>query len=232
LLGTTLCAGTALAANQPAPQAAETPAQRKADHDFGRISKDGHQAFEDIRAARLAIFDGDTNGAKTDINNAVTALDTAKSDDSIYMKAESDLKAPAGVTQNHAANNAAPDTSAVKWLPVDGAMALGEDYVATDAKAASVAKANGQLKQGEHDNAMQTLRLANVDVTFDLAVAPLDKTLAGVQQAQQLADAGHWFQANQALKGVEDNIRFDVEDFAGTPTGSGAHHNLAANASK
>jgi hypothetical protein len=216
----------AVAAEQTSPP--NSPAQQAADRDFGQFSKDGFNAFRDIREARIAIFDGDTNAAKTDITAAANALDKAKSDDSVYMKAESDMKTPAGVSQPHAADEQAANQK-VQWLPIDGAMTLDEDYVATPDKAASVAKANTQLKSGDQAHAMQTLRLAGVNVSFDMEVAPLQKTLAGVNKAEQLADSGQWFQANQALKGVQDTIRFDVDDMSATPKAAGTHQASAEN---
>jgi len=176
--------------------------------------------MRDIRMARLAIFDGNTGQAKTDIDNAASALEKAKSDDSVYTKAYSELKAPAGTTQKGDAGGA-QDATPIKWLPVDGAFTLGEDYIATPEKKAAVEKANQRMKQGEHDNAMDALKLAHVDVTFDVEVAPLQKTIEGVTKAQSLIDAGHYFQANQALKSVEDGTRYDVEDLVGTPKKAG-----------
>ena len=72
---------------------------------------------------------------------------------------EAALKAPAGVTQRTGtrADKPTPGTTPTAWLPVDGGLTLGEDFVATPAKAAGVAKANDQLKKGDHKQAMETL---------------------------------------------------------------------------
>jgi hypothetical protein len=73
------------------------------------------------------------------------------------------------------------------------------------------------MKQGDHDKAMDTLKLAHVNVVFDVEVAPLEKTIAGVDKAKQLIDNGQYFEANQALKSVENAMRYDVQDFIGMP---------------
>jgi hypothetical protein len=213
-----LISSAALAADQPAQPNA---AQQTADKDFGRVSTDGFNAMHDVSMARWAIFNGDTNDAKLDLMKATSSLQKAQNDDSVFMKAESELKAPPGVTQpnpNHTQLN-----TAVKWLPVDGAMAIGEDYTASPTKSAGVTKANEQLKQGDHAGAMETLRLAGVDVTFDEAVAPLDQTIKGVNTATQLLDSGEFYEANQALKGVQDGIRFDIVDYTGKPKGQASN---------
>ncbi len=191
----------------------ETLAQKTADQDFGKVSHDGDSAFRNIRMARLAIFDGKATEAQQDIKAAAASLQKASSDDSVFTKAEADLKAPKGTTQPAVAS-----TGAVKWLPIDGAMTIGEDYVDSAAKTAGVAKANAQLKSGDHAHAMETLKLAGVDVSFDEAVAPLEKSINGVNQAEQMANAGKYYEANQALKGVEDGIRFDEQNMVAVPT--------------
>jgi len=214
-----LAGGTATAADSPHPASAANAANSNnaaANKDFGKLSQDGFAALRDIRLTRLAIFDGNTDQAKQDIENASESLQKAQSDDSIYTKAESDLKTPSGMTQAHGSAQPA-DTTPIKWLPVDGAFALGEDYVATPEKTKAVSDADAQMKNGNHDQAMDTLKLAHVNVVFDVEVAPLEKTIAGVEKAKQLLDKGQYFEANQALKSVEGGMRYDVQDFVATP---------------
>jgi hypothetical protein len=214
-----LAGGTAYAADSTNPASAANTADSSnpaANKDFGKLSQDGFNALRDIRLTRLAIFDGDTSQAKQDIDNASASLQKAQSDDSIYTKAESDLKTPSGMAQAHDSTEHA-DTTPIKWLPVDGAFALGEDYVATPEKTKAVSDADAQMKNGNHDQAMDTLKLAHVNVVFDVEVAPLEKTIAGVDKAKQLLDNGQYFEANQALKTVENGMRYDVQDFVATP---------------
>jgi hypothetical protein len=198
-----------------------SPAQQTADKDFGKVSQDGVSAFRDIQLARVAIFDAQPRDAQKDIKAAADSLQKASTDDTVFIKAEADLKAPKGVTQPALASS-----GAVQWLPVDGAMTIGEDYVDSQAKAAGVAKANAQLKAGDHAHALETLKLAGVDVSFDTAVAPLKKTIDGVNQAEQLADAGKYYEANQALKAVQDGVRFDEQDLIAVP--DAVHAKMAA----
>lgn len=190
-------------------------AQTAADRDMGKLSKDGYKAMRDVSLARLAIFNGQPAEAKTYTNEAETALEKAKTDETAFTKAESDLKAPSGMVQ-HGSGATASATPTV-WIPVDGSLTLGEDYIETPEKSAGVAKANEMLKEGEHKKAMETLKLANIDVSFVMEVAPLDKTTSGIKEAAKLIEAGKYYEANQALKGVEDGVRFDVTDVDSTP---------------
>jgi len=178
--------------------------------DFGKLSQDGMEAIHDIGLARLAIFDGKTAKAKSFIKDSQTALGRAKTEDVVFTKAEADLKPGPGMTQT-APGVAKPSTTPVAWIPVNGQMALDEDYIATPEKAAGVAKANGQIKRGEKTAALDTLKLADIDVYFVEEVAPLEATISGVDKAAELVDSGHYYEANQALKSVEDGIRFDSD---------------------
>ena len=201
-------AASSVNADQPGAAAQNT------NMEFAKLSADGRKAFQDVRLARLAIFDGRTDQAKKYVDEAKAAITKAKTDNTSFVKSEASLKPPAGLSQptepQGGSDKSAQDTTPTAWLPVDGGLTLGDDFVATSAKAAGVAKANDQIKKGDHKQAMQTLKLAEIDVTFVTEVAPLDKTISGIDTAAQLIDSGKYYEGNQALKGVEDGIRFDV----------------------
>jgi hypothetical protein len=219
-------AGSASTANQP------TAATQNANKELGKLSVDGRKAFQDVRLARLAIFDGQADQAKKYVDEAKASIAKAKTDDTTFMKDEASLKPPAGVAQRTATQGAGdkpmPSTTPIAWLPVDGGLTLGEDFVATPEKAAGVAKANEQLKKGDHKQAMETLKLSEINVAFVMEVAPLDKTISGIDTAAQLIDSGKYYEGNQTLKGVEDGVRFDVADANSDPAKTSSSSDKAA----
>ncbi len=218
-----LIGSSAMAAGTPAVSPAS--GQQTAIKDFGKLSLDGMEAMRDIRLARLAIFDGKTAKAKTLLTDAQTALGKAKTEDVVFTKSEAELKPGPGAKPAAPAGTKLSATP-ITWIPVDGELALGEDYTATPEKAAGVAKANTQIKHGEKTAALDTLKLADIDVYFFEEVAPLDATVSGVDTAAQLVDSAQFYEANQALKSVEDGMRFDSDvlsskaDKAAKPTHS------------
>jgi hypothetical protein len=216
--------GQATTTNQP------TAATQNTNKELGKLSADGRKAFQEVRLARLAIFDGRADQAKKYVDEAKASIAKAKTDDTAFMKAEASLKPPAGVAQRTATQDDKPmqSTTPAAWLPVNGGLTLGEDFVATPAKAAGVAKANEQLKKGDHKQAMETLTLAEIDVAFVMEVAPLDKTISGIDTAAQLINSGKYYEGNQALKGVEDGIRFDVADVSSGPEKASSTSDKAA----
>lgn len=235
LVATTVLGGAAYAAEQATKPAVtqETAAQRAVDQDVGKLSKDGAQAFRDMHLARIAIFDADPSQAKALIGKAQAALAKAKTDDAVFNKAEAELKTPAQLAavkdkasvDKTGSTQAASDTKSkdkVTWVPVDSQLTLGEDFLATPEKATAVSEANKHLAKGDQKGAIEQLKLAHVDVNFTMAVLPLDKTTADVNQAATLINQGKYYEANAVLKTAEDGMRFDVIDAIGVPQANAA----------
>lgn len=221
LLGSTLMAGTALADSNSAPPAAAAAApaattpssSSQSAQDALKLSKEAAKAFQDIQRARLAIYEVDPDQAKKSIKEASEALAKSKKDDAAFTKAESDMKAPAG-TQNPPNGSTQPTT----WVPFDGQMTLGEDFAVTPEKAAAVKEANKHFAKGDKKAALDRLKLAQVYLYFNYALAPLDKSIAGVEQAKSFIDAGKYYEANAELKKVQDGVRFDTVVATDTPS--------------
>lgn len=222
LLGTTMLAGAVSAQQTPAAPAPTTQQKAEAARDFMKLSTDGAMAFRALHLARIAIFEADPVAAKKLVADTRAALAKAKVDSTAFMKAEADLKAPKGMG---AAPAAAPSTAsgpAVAWLPIDGQLTLGEDFVATPAKAAAVAEANKHLEKGQRKEAIEKLKLADVNVMFAMALAPLDRTIADVDMAAKLMDEGKYYEANAVMKKAEDGVRYDSVAAIAVPQKAGA----------
>ncbi|MDP1965656.1 MAG: YfdX family protein [Reyranella sp.] len=209
LLGTTMLAGVVSAQQTPAAPAPTTQQKAEAARDFMKLSTDGAVAFRALHLARIAIFEADPVAAKKLIADTRAALAKAKVDSTAFMKAEAALKAPKGMNASPAAATATASGPAVAWLPIDGQLTLGEDFVATPAKAAAVADANKHLEKGQRKEAIEKLKLADVNVMFTMALAPLDRTMADVDMAAKLMDEGKYYEANAAMKKAEDGVRYD-----------------------
>ncbi len=216
LMATTLLTAGAVQAETPAP-AQETPQQSAAEQDFGKVSKDGAGAYQDILRTRLAIFDGRIADAKKYAEAADTALGKAKTDDTVFTKAEADLKPPAGAAAHAVEKPTDQLKTAIAWLPVDGFIAINEDYTADPAKSAAVADANKSLKGGDRKAALSKLKLADIDVDVTLAIIPLRQTTSDVRQATDLIKGGKYYEASQILRQAENGERFDAADASATP---------------
>lgn len=242
LTASTLLSVSALAADQTSQQPHAMDAQQKqVGTDIGKVSTDGIDAFRDVHLARLAIYEAKPDQARMFVSHAQSALGKAKSDSAAFTKAEADLKPPAGVAtaSTMAGNDGAqgqangkdvkqPDaqktasTEPVTWLPVDAQLVLADDFVARNKdQSKAVDEANQHLQKGDRKGAIDRLKLAGVEVDFTMAVVPLAKTTQEVDNAAKLIADGKYYEANAALKQVEDGVRFDVIDATAVPKVAG-----------
>ena len=176
---------------------------------------DGVKAFRDVQAARLAIFNGEPDRAKSYLADAQSALGRAKGDDTVFMKAEAELKMAPGDKQPEAASSDQAKAK-VAWVPVDGQMAVDEDYADTSDKTAKPsAKDQSAAAAASHAD---TLKLADLDVDFTAEVIPLQATIGQVGAAAELAGQNKFYEASLKLKSVEDSARFDTVVVNATPS--------------
>jgi hypothetical protein len=129
----------------------------------------------------------------------------AKTDDTIFTKAESELRGPKSMASTPHA-----DSTPIAWLPVNGQMMLDENYTASPQKTAAMADANNSLKQGDRKGAADKLKLVGINVDFTIAVVPLAMTTNDIDKAANLIDDGKYYEANTALLHAENGVRFDI----------------------
>jgi len=204
----------ASAADNDASPKIDTRLAKAVDKDFGRLSTAGASAFDDVHLARLAIFDGKTEEATKLVADAKTSLAVARSDDTVFMKAE---------TAFHVASNAAPPPQvgtaknpvSVAWIPIDGELVLGESFQSTPEKAAAVVTARKTLQRGDSAKTLETIKLAGVDVDYTMALAPLEASISDLDRADQLIASHDYYGASQALRHAEAGVRYDeIDDVA------------------
>lgn len=160
---------------------------------------EAYRAMREIRAARFAIFDGSTAAAQTLVDAASSDMAKAKN-------------AAANAMPENAKAGTAPDLA-----PFDVWMAIGENYVLTPAKQQSIAKANEHLAKGDRQKAAETLRLADINVLTNAALVPTGSASEHLAEASQLLKAGKFYDANLALKAIEDSVVIQSFDVDGVP---------------
>jgi hypothetical protein len=200
----------------PPVEAESATSAKVAEKDFGRLSADGMSAFEDIHLARMAIFDGHTDEAAKLVADAKTSLAKAKADGAAFSKAESALRMPADGPAGRG-NDATP----IMWIPIDSRIDAGETFQPTAERAAAVITAKKHLMKGEGAKALQVVTVAALDMDYTLALAPLDKSVADIDDAAKLIAARDFYGASQAIRHAEAGIRFDeIDDIANVRGGS------------
>ncbi len=184
--------GLADEAMKPVAAAAKNdnkPAQQAAIRKLDAISDDGLAAVRGVTLARLAIFQGNPDQAKTILKTVKDDLDKAQK------------STPALIDKMKAANASADEIAAVQsgTLPVDIEMGVVDDYTLTPEKAEHLKKANEHIKHGRRKEAAEELNLADVDLVITETTANLPAIDKYVDQALSQLDDSKYYKANLTL---------------------------------
>ncbi len=162
-----------------------------------RMSESGYLAMRAITGARIAIFNDKPELAKQLVNSAAEYLDVVAKDDTKYMVSEGLAKS--GPTSND-------------LVPIDGSLFVADAIVSTPEKEQKLADANEKLKSGDSKTAIETLKLADIDVSMQRVLMPVSATIEDVKAAQNLLDNDQFYEANLALKAAVDRLVVDTID--------------------
>ena len=170
------------------------------DSSFIKTADEAYKALQEIRAARVAIFNGNPEEAVKLSDIAQKELTAAKT--SIDELALATQKSTDGA-----------DT----YIPFDTSMSLVEGFVPDESDTAALMKANEHLAKGEQSHAAQALKVANIDVSVSAAMIPAASSLQHVDDAIKLLSEKKYYEANLALKAVEDSVLVEVYDLQAMP---------------
>ncbi|MEJ8845639.1 YfdX family protein [Variovorax rhizosphaerae] len=168
-----------------------------------KVSQDGYMAVRAARGARMDIFNGNIKGATDLLARANASLTAAKKDAPMFIvevKTGMDGKVVKDTTSVDRAN----------LVPIDGQIVLADNYIDTPAKRAHIDKANEHFSKGRAKEGRDELRLAEVDAAFTRVLMPIDATAKNVAEATRLLGEKKYYEANLALKAVEDGLRIDT----------------------
>ena len=154
-----------------------------------RLSEEGRTAIMSAQAARLELFNNKPDAAKSEVERGIKALEAAQATMNSVVIPGTD------------ASDAKPE-----YLPFDSKMGLSETFTVTPEKQAALGKATGMFDKNAPDKAIEVLREAAVEVTVSTALLPAQATLVELQEAQKLINDGKYFEANVALKSIEDSV--------------------------
>ncbi len=179
-------------------------------HDLMKVSDDGYDAIRAIHLARIAIFNGDTENAKMMLDRTKKDLDAATKD---AQKFAADRKA----AEHGKKGDEKSQSDKMDLIPIDGSIAFADTFVPSTEKKKHVDKANEHLKSGHSKEALEELRLGEVDVFFSRVLLPLEATKKRVADAEKLAGDHKYYEANLALKAAEDGLVIDSVDLLESP---------------
>lgn len=104
------------------------------------------------------------------------------------------------------------DKSAREYVPFDVQIALSETFKPDQTNIADLKAAREHIQKGDQKAAAETLRQANIDVKVSAAMVPVDTALQHLGDAVKFIGEKKFYEANLALKAVEDAVK--VENYS------------------
>ena len=168
-----------------------------------KLSNEGYQAMRGIRAARIAIFNGQPELATTMLDEASEALTLARKDAPDYA-VKSQVSIGGKVIERE------DESGRLDLVPVDAQVAIADTFVSTPEKQEHIAKANEHFTSGEHEKAIEELKLGEIDISYMRILMPLTSTLDHVDNALAMVRDGKYYEANLVLKAAEAGYQYDT----------------------
>jgi len=189
-----MAAGLLLAGvNSALAGSSDSDAMKKATNDeVIKVSQEVFDTVRNVRSARLAIF----NGFPKDAEKFIAV-------------AKSDIMAAVENADEYAIDSKVAANEDDLYVPFDSDIALADSFVPTPKKAEQIKSANSHLKKGNRKEAIEVLKLASIDIVFTAALLPVNLAQAHIDDAASLIGQGKFYEANLALKAVEDLIVVD-----------------------
>jgi hypothetical protein len=179
-------------ADKPTADAVANLAAKAKDDAIINTVDEAYKALREVRAARLAIFNGSTDEAMKLTTEAQKNLLSAQSQMSQFS-----VQTKKAVAAGEA------------YIPFDTSMSLSEGFKPTAEKQTHIAKANEHIAKGESKQAVEVLKAANIDVTLSAALIPATASVGHVDSALALMKENKFYEANLALKAIEDSVVLD-----------------------
>jgi len=174
--------------------AKESAADKAVEKDFVKVSEDALMTMRNVRSARFAIFNGLPDRAQTHVDAAVARVAATVEDAEQYAL---DTKEP--ITDD-------------RYVPFDASLTVMNTFVPSAEETKHIAKANEHLHKGEKKEALEVLKLGEIDVAVTARLIPVKLAKKHIEEAAKLVGEGKYYEANLALKAVEDAVV--VETFA------------------
>jgi hypothetical protein len=169
--------------------------QAKSDQDLINVSEDALKTMRDVGSARLAIFNGLPKQAQVYIDAAVTRSAAALRDADKYAL---DIKAS--------------KKDGEKFVPFNAGLTVAEALEPGKEKQEHTARGNRHLRKDETQKAMEDLKVDEIDVAVTADLLPIQMAKTHIEDAARLIGEGKYYEANLALKAVQDSVITEILD--------------------
>ena len=162
--------------------------EQQVEKDWLKVSDDAMASMYDVYKARHAIFNGDPVQAVTFLDAATTRINATAEDAKQYSM---DINAP---------------ETDDDYVPFNANLTVMDDFEPTQARSEHIAKSNEHLQKGEQKAAIEELKLSEVDAAVTFNLIPVNFAKDHITMSSELARKGKFYEANLALKAVDDAV--------------------------
>ena len=177
----------------PASTADETP--------MLKTMNEALKALNSIQAARVALFNGSPDEALKLTDEAHADLKTANQSIDDYALKASDAK-----------------NADAAYIPFDTSMALTEGFIPDETDNAALSEASNLFSNGNESDAVETLKLADIDISVSAAMLPAQSSMKHLDEALTQLNEKQYYEANLSLKAVEDSVIVQQYDLFALPS--------------
>ncbi|MBX3679525.1 MAG: YfdX family protein [Rhodocyclaceae bacterium] len=197
----------------PAPKVTATSSEADA---LMKFSQAGRDTIDSVRLARRELFDGKTDLAMQDMKLAQKSLLVAKAEAPSF--ASTTVVSVQGKVIGKDASNVTADI-----VPVGGDLVLADQFKPAPKHVPILEKARELFGKGDRKGAVDTLTKGKVEVSYLRQWMPIASSGKLIDQAISLSGDHKYYEANLALKAVEDGLQHDSVSFVEPmPAASGA----------
>ncbi|KIC39045.1 hypothetical protein RA27_17980 [Ruegeria sp. ANG-R] len=180
--------GVAQIASAASETAAETEQATQVAGQSIQIPENGKHILDGVRAARLALFDGNIDLAKEMIAASHDQINDRAAEYAVKLDANGGFA-----------------------LPVDSGLQFKDGFQPTDQHAPVINEAGALIQNGQVDEAISVMNDAGIELDIKVVMLPVGKAASQLDQAIADIEAGQIHKANMALKSVETSI--EVQDY-------------------
>ena len=164
-----------------------------------KFSQAGRDAFDNVRLARVDLFNGRTDAAIKEMKAAQVALIAAKAEAPTFTSSAQEKVM--GKVLDTTKQSITADA-----VPVGGDLVLDDNFQLSPKHQPVLAKAKEQLAKGDKKAAIEVLKQGNIDVSYNRLWLPMASSEKNLDKAINLATSKHYYGANLALKSIEDGL--------------------------
>ena len=188
---TGILAVSALSGFVSAAQSSSTATQENtAVYVIESIKIPGHakSVLSDTRAARVALFEGQTDAAIDLVQKALDTFDAGVADYAVELDDDSGF-----------------------GIPVDSSVEFNEGFQPTDTDAKVINQAGQLAQKGDSQAAVKAMIEGGIELDFKYAMLPVASTVVSLNNALGDLQSGSFYEANIALKAIETSLV--IEDY-------------------